>query len=230
MKLLLVFLMSLLACCPSLAAQNERFVEFPFGQDQTLTYDLRTVQMIQPGRFTIVRTVMDNADLMRFELKVLDILRTYCKRPDGKYQPPTDVFTLGPPDLPIESIEVTSAEQKYKSAGWRYPYKRLAHEERGGGYYQWPIFFACKESGRAEWELYLEARAKITNGERSRQLLDCKRGLLSSVVPFFGDEEPSTEYMRKTMDPRPITPDSNGETVYRAICLGVTHETPYSPQ
>jgi hypothetical protein len=120
MKLLLVFLMSLLACCPSLAAQNERFVEFPFRQDQTFTYDLRTVQMIQPGRFTIVSTVMDNADLMRFELKVLGILRTYCKRPDGKYQPPTDVFTLGPPDLPIESIEVTSAEQKYKIAGWQY--------------------------------------------------------------------------------------------------------------
>jgi hypothetical protein len=158
-KLLLVFLMSLFACCPSVAAQNERFVEFPYGWDQTLTYDLRTVQMIQPGRFTIVRTTMDNADLMRFELKALDILRTYCKSPDGKYQPPTDVFTLGPPDLPIESIEVKSAGLKI--ARWRYPYKRLAIEERGGEYTQQYTSLVCKGFGRAEWKLYQEARAGL---------------------------------------------------------------------
>jgi hypothetical protein len=151
--------MSLFACCPSVAAQNERFVEFPYGWDQTLTYDLRTVQMIQPGRFTIVRTTMDNADLMRFELKALDILRTYCKSPDGKYQPPTDVFTLGPPDLPIESIEVKSAGLKI--ARWRYPYKRLAIEERGGEYTQQYTSLVCKGFGRAEWKLYQEARAGL---------------------------------------------------------------------
>jgi hypothetical protein len=215
----LIFLMSLLACCPSLAAQNERFVEFPLGLDQTLTFDLRTVQMVQPGRFTIVSTVMDNADFMRFELKVLDVLRTYCKSPDGKYQPPSDVFTLAPPDLPIESIEVESGV-----ARWRYPYKRLAFEERGGEYTQKYTSFICKGFGRAE-------RARITNGERIGHLFDCKRGLLDiSGVPLFGDEEPSKEYIRKTMDPRPFKPDSNGETIYRAICLGVTHETPYSAQ
>jgi hypothetical protein len=221
MKFLLVFLMSLLACCPSSAAQKKRFVEFPFGPDQTFTYDLRTVQMVQPGRFTIVSTVMDNADFMRFELKVLDILWTYCKSPDGKYQPPTDVFTLGPSDLPIESIEVESAALKI--ARWRYPYKRLAIKERGGEYTQMYISLICKDFG--------EARAKITNGERRGHLFDCKRGLLDiSGVPLFGDEEPSREHIRKTMDPRPFRPDSNGETIYRAICLSVTHETPYSPQ
>jgi hypothetical protein len=221
MKLLLVSLMSLLACCPSLAAQNERFVEFPYGLDQTLTYDLRTVQMIQPGRFTIVSTVMDNADFMRFELKVLYILRTYCKGPDGKYQPPTDVFTLGPPDLPIESIEVKSGGLKI--ARWRYPYKRLAIKERGGEYAQMYTSLICKE--------FVEARARITNGERRGGLFDCKRGLVDiGGVPLFGDEEPSREYIRKTMDPRPFEPDTNGETIYRAICHGVTHETPYSPQ
>ena len=71
-----------------------------------------------PGRFTIIGTSIDSADVMKLELKVLDTLRTYCSRPDGKYPAPVDVFTLGPPDLPIESIEV-----KTPVAGKTNPYK-----------------------------------------------------------------------------------------------------------
>jgi hypothetical protein len=73
----LIFSVLLVACCPLLADQNERFVEFPEPTGKTRTYDLRTVQIIQPGRFTIVSTSIDDADVMKLELKVLDTLRSY---------------------------------------------------------------------------------------------------------------------------------------------------------
>jgi hypothetical protein len=62
--------------------------------------------MIQPGKFTIMSTSVDDADVIKLELKALDTLRNFCKRPDGKYPPPTDLFTLGPPDTPIKTIDV----------------------------------------------------------------------------------------------------------------------------
>jgi hypothetical protein len=135
----LIFSVSLFACCPSLAAdQDERFVEIPFGRGQSKIYDLRTVRVIQPGRFTIVSTWIDDADRMNVELKVLDILRIHCKRPDGKYPAPNDLFTLGPPDLPIKDIEVETKSYKghqtthqEKTASWHYPYERFAEHWRG---------------------------------------------------------------------------------------------------
>jgi hypothetical protein len=143
----LIFLVLLIAVCPSLADQNERFVEFLWVEGKTRTYDLRTVQMIQPGRFTILSTSIDDGDVMRFELAALHTLQNYCnKRPDGNYPPPTDVFTLGPPDLPIKDIEVKSSQTKlgqFKSANWRYPYKRFAIEDRGE-FSQKPIFLPAK--------------------------------------------------------------------------------------
>ena len=122
----LIFSVLLLACCPSSAAQDERFVEFSYVAEQTLIYDLATVRVLQPGRFTIVRTLIANANRMAFELKVLETLRTYCKHPDGKYPAPTDLFTLAPPDLPVKSIEVkTETKDQYKAVSWYYPYKNI---------------------------------------------------------------------------------------------------------
>ena len=45
-----------------------------------MTYDLDTVQVVQPGRFAVIETTIDNPDVMRFELKVLGTLRPYCAR------------------------------------------------------------------------------------------------------------------------------------------------------
>jgi hypothetical protein len=47
---------------------------------------------------------------MKFKLKVLSTLQTYCTRPDGQYPAPADVLTLGTPDIPIKSIEVKSGQ------------------------------------------------------------------------------------------------------------------------
>jgi hypothetical protein len=237
MKLLpLICSVLLIASCPSFADQTERFFEFPFGADQTRVYDLSTVRVIQPGRFTVVSTLIADANRMAFELKVLDALRTYCKGPDGKYPPPADLFTLGPPDLPVRNIEVKSTSPstrwKYESkiASWSYPYKRLAIEDRGE-FSQERTFFACKDLAREEWDLYRDKRAEITNGERRRELFDCKRALHDFFgVPFVDGKEPSAALMRTMMRPEPVKPHTMGLQLYRDICLRVTHETPYSPE
>jgi hypothetical protein len=90
----LAFLILLVGCCQSWAGQDDkRFVECPGPASETHVYDLKTVQMMQPGKFTIVGTFSPDPDVMRFELKVLDTLRTYCKDPDGSFAPSADLFT-----------------------------------------------------------------------------------------------------------------------------------------
>lgn len=147
----LIFSLLFITCGPSLAGQNERFVEFRELPAKTRTYDLRSVQIIQPGRFTILSRSIDDADAMKFELTALDTLRKYCQRPDGKYEPPTDVFTLGPPDLPVKSIEVESSQtesggrtRQFKKASWSYPYKKLAIEDIDGQFLQEDAYFFVK--------------------------------------------------------------------------------------
>jgi hypothetical protein len=107
LKLIVVAFAVLVGSCPSWA-QDGRFIEFSAPGGKTQTYDMSTVQMIQPGRFTIITTSIDTPDVMKFELKVLGILRTYCSRPDGEYPAPADAFALGPPDMEVKSIKVTS--------------------------------------------------------------------------------------------------------------------------
>ena len=143
-----ISLMMLIGCFQSLAAQdNKRFVEF---QERVLTqtYDLSTVQMLQPGRFTIVSTQIDDADVMKLELKVLDTLRTCCKEPDGTYPAPTDLFALGPPDLPI-------------------PCDRLAGHLVNGRVVQKEMDLQCKD-GLADEGFYFAKRASIMNGYQTK--------------------------------------------------------------
>jgi hypothetical protein len=110
----LIFSVLLIAGVPSLAGQDDkRFIEFQ-RRGSTETYDLSTVQILQPGRFTIVSTSIDAADVMKLKLKVLDTLRTHCKQPSGTYPAPTDLFILGPPDMDVESIEVQSISRPVK--------------------------------------------------------------------------------------------------------------------
>ncbi len=122
MKLtLLVFTIMIGGSCLSWAGdQGDRFVEFQEDND-TVTYDLKTVTMITPGRFTIIETTIDHVDVMKFELTVLGTLRNYCTRAVGNYPAPSDVLTLGPPDMPVYSIKVESPQ--LKRAGKSYPNK-----------------------------------------------------------------------------------------------------------
>jgi len=128
--------MALLLPCRA-TEQDSRFVEVKIGEHSTATYNLSTVQIIQPGRFTIFATTIDNPEVMKFRLKVLDTLQTYCSWPVGKYPAPNDLLALGPADMPIKNIEVENGKpdqngQSRKMATWAYPYRKLAWNNTAG--------------------------------------------------------------------------------------------------
>jgi hypothetical protein len=230
MKLSLLILSILFVTCRlSWAGQDERFVEFQH-LGQTETCDLNTVQVTQPGRFTIVETTIDDADVMKLELKVLNALRSYCKRSDGHYPPPGDFFTLGSPDMPIKAIDVVThstqmagQNKSFKSVFWYYPYERLTIHTNEDKVIQKEAVFSCSDESRKEEELYQLRRETIMNGSRTKWLFDCKRG----ISGFFMDED--SDALSEALT-RFVTPRTQGEEVYLSICLRVTHEKPYSPE
>ena len=203
MKLLPLISVWLLASCPSWAS-DQRFLEFS-DDFATITFDLSTVQIIPLGRFTIMSTTIDNPDVMRFELKVLFTLRDYCKRPDGKYPAPQDLFQFGQPDLPVEQIEVKTYAH-YKEAYWTYPYRRVV---KGGGR------LACNS--------FVEHHNLITNGERNKNVYDCKRGLWG----WAGTSEDG-DFRDALMDP--VKSGTEGFRWYSGVCRAVMHEEPYQPE
>ena len=218
----LVLSILLVACCSALT-QDERFVEFPAPRDQTMTYDLSTVQMMQPGRFTIIGTEIDSDDVMRFELDVLDSLRAYCKRPDGKYAPPKDLFRLGPPDLPIKTIEVTSNQKNsFKGVFWSYPYVRLATQFDQGAINPARFHLTCRSWEGTEEELYAYRRSAILNGIKFKYLFDCKRGLTG--VFLHQDDDPSKAITGT------VRPQSFEGEFYRGVCRRVMREKPFTPE
>jgi hypothetical protein len=227
MKLIpLIYAAWLAASCPSWAVeQKDRFLEFRTGHG-TLTYDLSTVQMIQPGRFTIISTTIDDPDVMKLKLKALDTLRTYCTRPDGQYAAPADLLALGPPDMPVKSIEVQSNQTKLagkiyqtKTVHWFYPYKRLALNTQAG-LEELPFLpLHCK--GPSETKDYLDARSLITNGSRAKYLFDCNRGMMGLLLREDDDPAKAFTYFVKGGG---FVPD------YLSLCHNVTHEWPYLPE
>jgi hypothetical protein len=199
--------------CGNIAAadtQKKRFLEFPTASD-VKTYDLNTVQLIQPGKFTIIYTRVGNPDFMQDQLKVFDTLRTYCTRADGVYPAPTDFLTSGPPDMPIQNIEVRSG--KAKVITWSSPYSKF-------GYYNgdpYKHIFLC-----ASEQQYYEDRRSIMDGDRSKELYDCKRGL-RGVFAYVNDD--ITKAIMTT--PRE---GSLAMSLYVKVCRAVTNEEPYVPR
>jgi hypothetical protein len=154
-------MIALLSLLPTTSVRPEdiqnSFVEFK-DEKQTTTFDLRTVEVIQPGKFVIIETVLDNPDVMRFELKVLDILRSHCVRQVGFYPAPAEVFILGPPDMPVKDIEVkinppTTGTKSLKVASWWLPYFKTM-DGAGPGYES----YRCNPPYRTETEEYLDHR------------------------------------------------------------------------
>src|SRR5258708_2417128 len=200
----------LVVLCPSWAGEQERrFLEFPSGRDTT-TFDLSTVQVIQPGRFSVIRTTIDNPDVIELELKAFNTLRTYCARPAGEYPAPADLLTLGPADRPVKSVEVRGAQTRTtrKIITWEYPYTRL----RNG------IFLlGC---GRQD---QLDKQRLITNGIQTRELFDCRRGLAGTFLDAIDNGNPSNVLTA------PVRPNTYLETYYLGVCYAVMHERPYLP-
>lgn len=184
------------------SGQAGRFIEFP-GSGDTITFDLNTVQKMQPGRFTIISTSIDEPDVMKFRLKALDVVRSYCAFADGKYPAPADLLTLGSPDKSVENIEV-----KNKFVQWSYPYEGVP----GGG-----VILACDRPAD-----YTEARSLIINGTRTKYLYDCKRGLYGA---FLHQNDDPTKAMT-AFPPK----GSIAFKYYLSACQAVTHEAAYIPQ
>jgi hypothetical protein len=206
-------------CCGGTIAQQSHLLEFSENTG-TVIYDLSTAQIIQPGRFAIISKNIDSPDVMRFRLRVLDTLRNYCARGDGKYPAPTDLFTLGPPDMPIKEIEVHSdvirvagAIDPSKIVSWPYPYQRLQ-----------PYYgtFRCKIINRTEAGLYSEARNEIMNGVTTVTVFDCKRGLWS--LPLDQNDDPAKATMMS------VERETLGFRHYLSICRAVTYEAPHIPE
>jgi hypothetical protein len=209
MKLLPLISIWLVASCPSWAGdQQKRFLEIPSETD-ILTYDLDTVQIIAPGRYAIMSTIIDNPDFMKFELNALKILKPYCRSPDGEYPAPSDLFQLGQPDdLPVEQIKVKTYSPVGKNVFWKYPYRKFEAKQH--------FALVCDQHGDSYNYI------TITNGFRQREVFDCKRGLNS-----FGLDEgddPHDAYMY------PIERGTNGAYWYEMVCRAVTHEEPYQPE
>lgn len=198
------------------AEEGKRFLEISTDNNVT-AFDLSTVEMIQPGRFSIVSNTIDHPDIMKFKLKVLDTLHDFCKTkngayqwPEGKYAPPADVFTLGPPDLLVEDIKVENDSRSFikRVINWKHPYERLARVSHGSSQL-W-----CTD------QYYMDSLRGATDGTSTKHFYDCKRGLTDYGV-FHNPEGPNWGFVRpRTLQFRE----------YFEVCQAVTHETPYTPE
>jgi hypothetical protein len=188
-----------------------------------MTYDLNTVQVILPGKFTVIGTSIDNPDLMRLRLAVLDTLRSYCSKPAGSYPPPGDLFTVSKPDMPVQNIIVSSRPAEvggkthpFKQVAWEMPYQRLAIKSE-----QRPSAFDCEGPQVTSIdEEYHGLRSLILNGTRSKTMYDCKHGLVGF---FINDEDDISKVFSG--------PVGGGYTRdYLALCYKLTKVAPYLPQ
>jgi len=190
--------------------QKDRFVEFQEDNDM-VTYDLNTVKIIQPERFTVLSTTIDNLDVMKYKLTAFDTLQKFCTRTAKKYPVPVEIFTLGPPDMQIENIEVKVTPSR-KIVWWSDPYQRLAAKTPGGLVQNFDVVF-CDQTQ--------ESRSEITNGLQSKELFDCKRGLVGFFLDANDDPAQAIPYF--------VSPGTRGFRHYLSVCYSVTHEVPFQP-
>jgi hypothetical protein len=217
-----VFFLMLTSAGQATTLNEGKWVEFDYDAD-TITYDLTTVQMIGPGKFTVISMTVDHPDVMRLKLKVLDTLRSYCTRLDGKYPPPIELFMLGKPDMPVENIEVKSkqidrAGTKFKNVIWRLPYSKLALNQKSGPE-ETISFFDCEGPAVGSIdEEYTKLRSLIMNGIFAKELYDCKRGVMGL---FVNNDDPLTKAITST--------NVSGAYLraYLRLCQNVTGQLPY---
>jgi hypothetical protein len=109
--------------------------------------------------------------------------------------------------MPVENIEVKS-----NFVSWSVPYKRLAFGLEPD-----------KELLRCNNQEYMEATTSITNGLRTKNLFDCKRGLYGVFHDEQGDPAKAiTGFVRNN--------GSRQSEFYFGVCYRVTHERPYEPE
>jgi len=200
----------LLVSCPSWASdQNARFLEIMDGGGRRI-FDLNAVEIIEPGRFSVIERKIDDPDRMRMRLKILIALRRYCERPDGQYSAPTDFLTLGIPIIPVKKVEV-----KAGVVSWAYPYRQLGPTAAS---------VHCKsfDPTRSEIDLFLEDMVTVTDGLPSKVVYDCNQGRWG-VVPNTADDPANAQT-------RNVEKGTQAFANYLSICRAVTREQPYVPE
>jgi len=197
-------------CCISSSSWAEepkdRFVEIP-QEDQTTIFDLSTVQLLQPGRFTILGTSIAHPDVMEYQLKVLQAIEPYCSRTDGKYPPTPQMLAMGPPDVAVDDVRVSESKGS-KLLLWKYPYAKLRNAY---------AVLSCTEPNS-----YMRQRGMITNGYRARELFDCKRGVWGLFVNENADLSEVVTHV--------LQDGTFGAYKYELVCYAVTNEFPYRPK
>jgi hypothetical protein len=205
----------------TVAFAQSRWVEFDYD-DRTITYDLTTVQLLDPGRFTIISNSQDHPDVIRLELAVLATLKSYCSKPDGEYAPPPELFTLGNPDMPIEKIQVKTqpGRKPFKNAVWYLPYRRLALNYPNGPQEK-TSFFDCEgpavDSINKEYD---GLKSYIMNGIASKELYDCRHGIMGL---FLNADDPPSKAITGT--------NIKGAylAAYLRLCVAIVGSLPYMP-
>jgi hypothetical protein len=198
--------LSLIVAQSSLAQEKKRFYEFPSGSS-TFTFDVDTMKLIQPGRFTIISTNIGDPDTIKFELNALDTLKEYCSKSSGEYVAPEKLFTSGAPDRPVKKISV-STEKSVKTVIWQSPYEKFRSS------------FPMINCSRSDW--YMKARAAIANGVRAKYLFDCKRGMTGIFVDV--DDPPGEAITHFVID------DTYGALHYVVLCYAITREPAFPPE
>lgn len=196
---------------------DDRFHEVPY-ENNTDTYDFSTVEFVQPGRFTIIKTIIDKPDVMRYKMNVLSAMRDYCKRVPKQYEPPSEISSFGTPDMALKNVEVSES-----MVTWYYPYKKFAVETTGGLIEISDNLFCRDGKGRTEAELFSRAWSWQVNGFRQKEFYDCRRGLVGSFLKIDDGLEKAFIH--------PVATDmaTRRYAIFWVLCSKVTHEAPYEP-
>jgi hypothetical protein len=198
-----------LAAAPASARNETRFVEIS-DATETDTFDLDSVKVIVPGRFTILSTTLFSADHMRVRLAALTMAEGFCRKPFGKYEVPPEALVLGPPDIPMAKVTVENIERLGKMVHWPIPYSVAGSS---------PVSVDCDSPIWGPNE-----RKLVTHGFQSKQLFDCKRGMMG----FFAsvDGEPSKAII---VDATSFLPPARARVAesYSTMCARVIGESPH---
>lgn len=197
------------------ATANERFIEI--GDDtSTTTFDLSTVNVIQPGKFSVIYMTTDNPDVIRLRLAIIDDLKSACSKPFGEYDISMKVIDIKKPDMPVEKIRVYDLSGA-KVTRWSKPYLEYSFI-KDGKVKQADEFFPCGTKRQKLDDYYMETRSSIMGGIREKIMFDCRRGLMG-VYPRENDTSPL------------LLTEIRGAyvTYYKKVCPKVTGEPPYLP-
>lgn len=194
------------------AGDKEQFVEFE-ARGTTHTFDLTTVDLLQPGKLSIRYTTIDSPEIIRVRLAIFDALKDACSKPAGKYPVPEAILRLKKPDMPSKEIEV-DVTKGIKVAEWERPYR----EDTLAPGVQSAEMLVCNPKGRKLDDQYHERRQSVMNGIKGKIMFDCRRALMG-IYRDEDDAEPMVVAVRGDLN----------SLFYFDICWKVTGQQPYWP-